>query len=98
MYRYSGKDTIAAEQQAIEEARQLLEIAKAEHQAVLALRKERRRIERQINHYVTATNEAAAPAPEPLREPVYGGKAGLRAAAEEAKRVHDRNKAKKVAA
>lgn len=95
MYQYAGKQSLAAEQQAVEDARQMLEIAKAEHQAVLALRRERRRIERQINHYMSATNEASTPTIQ-LPDPIYGGRAGLRAATDEAKRINNRNKRKQA--
>jgi septal ring factor EnvC (AmiA/AmiB activator) len=94
VYKYRGQETIEAEQQRQEQLKAELMAERERLKEAMRLRRENERLEAQILRTQQRTAELAKPA-RTLPEPVHGGYAGLRRAAQE---VTDYNRRHRTAA
>lgn len=99
-YKYGGKETIEAELERLAQEREAAKARIRERNTLLQqLRREQRRLEKLHRDEANVENQirSIATAPKQLPEPRWGGRAGLKAAAEEAKGYDPKRYSRKVA-
>jgi septal ring factor EnvC (AmiA/AmiB activator) len=95
-YQYRGAQTIQAEQERHEQLKAELAEERSRLKEAMRIRRENERLEQQILRTQQRAQELSKPAPT-MPAPIHGGRAGLRAAAEEAA-AHERRKRHELAA